>query len=228
VKIARKVICKQCKGSGAKGGATKKCQACNGQGHKVTLQQLAPGFNVQMQQPCEACGGTGKIAKAECPICHGAKTVMEEKVLEALIEQGMRDGHELVFERASEQMPDMIPGNVILMLKTQPHSRFRRDGNELHMDQHISLREALLGFTKTITHLDGHRVEIRQDGITPPGYVKTLVHEGMPVHEVPSERGSLHVKFIVMFPSKLSKEQRKGIRELLKDGSSKTTDVDDD
>jgi chaperone protein DnaJ len=231
LKIARKVICSHCHGSGAKDGATKKCKACNGQGMRTTLQQLAPGFNVQMQQPCDACGGTGKVAKASCPICNGAKTVMEEKELEALIEKGMADGEEIIFERASEQAPDIVPGNVVLILKTQPHNRFRREGQDLHMEQHITLKEALLGFTKTVTHLDGHKVEIKQDAVTPPGFVKSLPGEGMPVHNFPSDRGQLHVKFTVMFPSKLSKEQRKAIRALLNDDSTTTgasTDKDDD
>jgi hypothetical protein len=58
-----------------------------------------------MQTPCQKCGGTGKIAKASCDKCRGERTVMEEKALDALIERGMADGEELVFERASEQMP---------------------------------------------------------------------------------------------------------------------------
>src|SRR5690242_13333024 len=73
----------QCRGTGAKDGDTKKCKSCNGQGVKVcspvsvsvsaflafsvgslmctcfglqmTIQQLGPGFNVQMQQTCEVC-----------------------------------------------------------------------------------------------------------------------------------------------------------------------------
>jgi DnaJ-class molecular chaperone len=134
LRISRKVLCPKCKGSGAKGGETKKCKVCNGQGVQLKLQQLfvffstlvfrlfcfvfqvcfvvcvrsAPGFNVQMQQPCEACGGTGKVAKATCPHCSGQKTVMEEKSLEVIIEKGMKDGEEIVFERASEQSPDIM------------------------------------------------------------------------------------------------------------------------
>jgi DnaJ-class molecular chaperone len=127
----------------------------------------------------------------------------------------MPDGHDLVFQGASEQHPDMLPGNVIVILRSQPHSRFRRDGNHLHYEQHISLRDALLGFTKHIIHLDGRRIEIKMTTITPPGYVKVLANEGFPVHNVPSERGNLHVRFTILFPDKLSQQQKDQIATLL-------------
>lgn len=103
--IARNVLCKKCRGTGAKDGETKKCKACNGAGVRTTLQQLGPGFNVQMQQPCDVCGGKGTIPKSTCPVCGGAKVSREEKELEAIIERGMSDGQEIRFERASEQTP---------------------------------------------------------------------------------------------------------------------------
>jgi DnaJ-class molecular chaperone len=43
------------------------------------------------------------------------------------------------------------------------HSLFKRDGNDLRMDMKISLKEAILGFEKTIRHLDGRNVQISSD-----------------------------------------------------------------
>ena len=48
------------------------------------------------------------------------------------------------------------------------HARFRREGNDLHYDLHISLKESLLGFNKKIEHLDGHQVTVKQPKITQP------------------------------------------------------------
>ncbi len=72
-RISRNVICKKCRGTGAKGGATTKCPACNGQGFRIVQQQMAPGFNVQMQQTCDRCGGKGQTYKTACPNCGGKK-----------------------------------------------------------------------------------------------------------------------------------------------------------
>lgn len=137
----------------------------NGQGSRMTLQQLGPGFNVQMQTQCDRldtnkqhslhtsqsafipvfqcmclcdthvvamwcrcgsrcgmrmwmwmsmstfmsmfmlmfmfmsmfrCAGKGKIPKAVCPVCGGSKLQKEEKQLEAVIERGMPNAHEVV------------------------------------------------------------------------------------------------------------------------------------
>lgn len=73
VKVSRNVLCKSCRGTGAKDGQQKSCPICGGSGQRMTLQQIAPGFNVQMQTPCDRCGGRGKTAQAQCPVCGGQK-----------------------------------------------------------------------------------------------------------------------------------------------------------
>ena len=52
---------------------------------QTTVQQLGPGFNVQMQKTCDACGGKGKTFKQACEICKGHKVVEESKTLDAVI-----------------------------------------------------------------------------------------------------------------------------------------------
>jgi DnaJ-class molecular chaperone len=207
--VNRKVICKSCKGSGAKGGETKKCPHCQGKGKVLSVQSLGPGFNVQMETPCGHCQGRGKLAKHVCPICAGSRLQMEEKSLELVVERGMNDGHEVRFERASEQQPDMVPGDVIVVLRQQPHGRFRRQGADLHMEQRISLKDALLGHSSSFAHMDGHRVNINTEGkVTQPEQVITLPGEGMPHHEFQSDKGALHVKFSVNFPKTLTPQQQ--------------------
>jgi DnaJ-class molecular chaperone len=106
------------------------------------------------------------------------------------------------------QTPGRIPGNVVLKLKTARHAVFRRDGNDLHMIMKISLRAALLGFERTIRHLDGRDVVIRNDAISTHGQVLTIKGEGMPIHGVPSEFGVLRVTLAVEMPRELSPAER--------------------
>lgn len=213
-RINRNSICPKCRGTGAKDGQTTKCRACGGKGVRTVHQQMAPGFTVQMQQKCERCGGKGVTYQHKCPHCHGRKVVPETKTLEATIERGMPSNHEIRFERESEQQPGVTPGDVIFMLKQRNHPRFKRDGNDLHHNMHITLRQALLGFTLPVRHLDGRDVEVTQTGITRPFQVVTLKGEGMPVHNFPSEFGDLHVKFYVDFPRTLTDEQAAAIEKL--------------
>lgn len=70
-------------------------------------------------------------------------------------ERGMPDNHEIVFEREAEQAPNIIPGDVIVKLKTKKHAVFTRRGDDLLMQLSITLKEALVGFKRRVVHLDG-------------------------------------------------------------------------
>ena len=214
-RVKRNVICKKCRGTGAKDGKTKPCKKCKGTGTITTLQQLGPGFNVQMQQTCPDCGGKGKMFKSKCPHCNGRKVVEKVKELEAVIERGMPDGHQLRFPRASEQSPDTIPGDVILRITTQKHNTYERRQNDLLHSMTISLKDALLGFKKSLKRLDGTVFYIERDEVTYPNQVMTIQNEGMPIHNYPSSKGQLEVTFKVKFPKKLNDEQRAAIKKLL-------------
>ncbi len=93
-------------------------------------------------------------------------------------------------------------------METLPHPVFTREGNNLKMNVKISLKQALLGFKKEITHLDGHKVLIEKKKITRPGEVEKIKGEGMPVYEYPSDYGDLIVTYEVEFPKVLDTEQK--------------------
>ena len=212
-RINRNVICPKCRGTGAKDGETAKCRSCNGRGVRMVQQQMAPGFVVQMQETCPDCGGKGHVAKHACPHCQGRKVVAEEKTLTAQLERGMASDAEIRFERESEQQPGVTPGDVVFKLKAAPHPRFRRDGNNLHHDMHISVREALLGFSRSVTQLDGREVPVAHGGVTQPFEVRRVPGEGMPLPDTPSLQGDLFVRYVVDLPPSLTPEQRAAVGE---------------
>eukprot|EP00808_Paulinella_micropora_P021578 g19904.t1 len=140
---------------------------------------------------------------------------MGERTLDLYVEQGMKDGDTIVFENAGDDHPDHAAGHIIFKVVTQPHPVFTRKDDDLAMTMHISLLEALTGFEKQVSHLDGHIVTIKSDPITKPGFVRTLAKEGMPKHNYPSEKGSLHVTFVVDFPSQLTQAQKDAVARIL-------------
>jgi len=158
----------------------------------MVQREMRPGMIVQQQEEVQS--------KEKCK--------NEETVLKASVERGMDAGSELTFPRMSEQLPGQIPGNIVMTLKQKSHSRFTRRGNDLHMDMVVSLKEALLGFSKKFDHLDGHSVVIKADKITKPGETKRVKGEGMPIHNFPSEHGDLFVKFQFKMPNALSENQK--------------------
>jgi DnaJ-class molecular chaperone len=90
-----------------------------------------------------------------------------------------------------------------------------RAGDDLHYQMEITLEEALLGYKKSIRHLDNHQVSISHDAVTKPFQVRLIEGEGMPHHNFPSQHGDLHVLHNIKFPASLSAEQKKIISDIL-------------
>jgi hypothetical protein len=87
------------------------------------------------------CNGKGNVAKTKCAHCRGTKVETGESKILIVIEKGMPDRHRMVFEQESDQVPNMIPGDLIFTLVTLPHNRFRREGDNLHTVLRITLLE---------------------------------------------------------------------------------------
>lgn len=207
VELSKQVMCDSCRGSGARSAEDlKTCKACKGEGIRIVHHQLGPGFVQQSQETCHKCGGKGKIIKAKCLTCKGAKVIHGTDDLLIEIEKGMADGQQLTFSRAGDQTEDIdtTPGDVIYELRTAPHRRFTRRGNDLYMTQVLTLLEALSGFETTFSHLDGHKVALKRSKVTQPGFVMKVPKEGMPAHNFASEKGDLYVTFTVVLPTKVS------------------------
>lgn len=215
VKFSKQKLCKSCRGSGA---ATKgdlvQCPNCRGSGVEMQRIQLAPGFVQQVQQPCSHCGGKGKRIGKKCPTCNGDKVVKSTMTLGVDIEQGTPENFDLVYDMEADQSPDQIPGDVIFTVSSVAHPRFRRQGDDLYATQKLSLKEALLGFEKSLQHLDDHQVDLVAEDVTQHGTVQRLEGEGMPKHHVPSEKGTLFVTYVVELPSSLTADQQSRIATL--------------
>ena len=216
--ISRDVICDKCKGTGAKDGKVKQCPTCSGQG--VVLEQINVGhMRMQMQKTCPKCRGQGVISAHKCEKCKGKKVHPETKTLHVKIEPGMQNEEKIVFEKDAQQQPGVIPGDVIVILKQQKHNNYSRVGNNLFTEMKITLQEALLGFKKPLRLLDGRTIEVRSEPneIIQPFSWKIIEGEGMPIKENKSQKGQLHVKFIVSIPSQLSAEQKEVVKKIFKE-----------
>jgi DnaJ-class molecular chaperone len=215
VRLNKQRLCKKCRGTGAASKADfQECKACKGQGHVLQRVQLAPGFVQQVQQPCGRCGGKGKVIKKKCPKCRGNKVGRVEQALSVDIEVGTPEGHKIVFDMEADQSPDAIPGDVIFTVQTANHKTFKRNGNDLELTVPLTLSQALLGFTKTVPHLDGHEVELSEAGITNHGTRRKIADEGMPIHHVPSEKGNLFVTYQIELPGYVSADQRQALEKI--------------
>jgi DnaJ-related protein SCJ1 len=143
------------------------------------------------------------------------------------VPRGAPEGHEVVFEGEGDESPDWEAGDVVLRVRTRAEmGGWRRKENSLYWKETIGVDEvrvfmcadnlltltvhaqALLGFTRNLTHLDGRVISLERKGVTQPGFVQTIKGEGMPHFESPSSFGDLFVEYIVVLPTQLSTQTR--------------------
>ena len=79
--------------------------------------------------------------------------------------------------------------DLSFLLKERPHKVFRRRNADLLMDLTITLKEALFGFERNLSHLDGSTfiVKSRPGEIYGPDDILMIEQLGMPVYEQPDE-----------------------------------------
>ncbi|XP_018647885.1 putative hsp40, subfamily A, members 1,2,4 [Schistosoma mansoni] len=208
-------------GRGGKAGAVVTCRTCRGTGIQTHVRQLNVGFVQQIQTTCSACKGEKEIIDPKdcCKKCEGRKVVRETKVIEVPIDKGMTDGQTIKFHDEGDREPGLEPGDLIITLDEQPHSRFIRRRNDLIHTIELSLSEALCGFQRTIRTLDDRTLVINSR----PGEVYTnkdfraIEGEGMPRYKNPFDKGRLIIKFDIVFPKNgfLPKTQLESLRKLL-------------
>ncbi|TRM64384.1 hypothetical protein BD626DRAFT_491622 [Schizophyllum amplum] len=229
-RVKKKILCDHCRGTGAASDRDiHKCDACGGGGVRIVKQQIFPGMFAQQQVTCDACGGRGHVVKRACPHCGGRKILDHTAHLTLDVEPGMREGHEVLFEGEADESPDYEAGDVILRVRSRKETGgWRRKEGSLYWREALGVDEALLGFERNLTHLDGHVVTLRREGVTQPGHVQTLKGEGMPLpgshgshwsptdtHEDchPSTHGDLYVEYAVVLPAVVEGGMRKKLEE---------------
>ncbi|KAG6820943.1 hypothetical protein H0H93_009179 [Arthromyces matolae] len=213
-KARKRILCDHCRGSGAASdGDIHTCSTCGGSGVRLVKQQIFPGMVAQSQVTCNDCSGRGKIIKKQCPHCEGQKVVEHTAEYTLDVTPGMPEGHEVVFEGEADESPDWEAGDIILRVRTRKDKGgWRRKDSSLYWKETIGVDEALLGFERNLTHLDGHTVRLVRKGVTQPGFVQTIQGEGMPIFEQ-STHGDLFVEYNVVLPLEISPQSRRKLAE---------------
>lgn len=219
IAFTRDVVCGTCDGRG--GHNVRECQRCRGTGQQVHMQQMGV-FVQQVASQCSACSGKGYVMDPGdvCGSCKGKTTVTEKKRFSIDVEAGAADGHEFRFSGQAHELPGHDTGDVVVVVKAQPHSKFHRVGDSLVMAKKVSLVEALCGFHFSTPFLDGGdlQVQSKPGQIVKDGDMMTIPGRGMP-RQGGQQPGDLFLKLEVDFPSSLSPEQRDQLQGVLGGGA---------
>lgn len=215
--IERYRLCSDCKGTGGEGA--KQCADCKGRGQVTKIMQLGPGMLTQTTQHCDRCQGEGTVIPEgkKCKTCKTQKIIRKKETIEVNLNKGVPNNHRYTFDGMSDEYPECDPGDVIITVKEKEHKVFKRKQADIAMTLKITLYEALCGFEREFTHLDGvkHVVKSKQGEIINPGSVKTVIYMGLPLHSNPAINGNMFVHFEIEFPSKLDDAQIASIQQAL-------------
>jgi DnaJ-class molecular chaperone len=189
----------------------------NGHGQPMNFSQLNKPIpiikNITIQ--IEQCM-TGTVLPVEIDrwIMQNNTKVSEKETYYLTIPKGTDDNEIIILREKGNVLNDVVKGDVKFIIKVENKSSFKRSGLDLIYEKHISLKDALCGFSFQLKHLNGKQYTLnnKQGSIVSPGYKKILNNMGFTRE---NETGNLIIIFDIEFPEKLTDEQIEKIQQIL-------------
>ncbi len=197
---------------------------------EVTLEEAFQGatrlLQLQSEEACATCGGSGQIAGAVCHVCEGAGASLRPKRIEVKIPAGVRDGSRVrIAGEGNTGVSGGPRGDLYVVVKVRPHSRFERKGDDLMTEVGVPLEDAVLGGEVEVSTLSGKQVALKIPPLTQNGRLFRLSGLGMPRQEKgkgkAKGRGDLLARVRVVLPEKLSDRERELFEKLREERKKK-------
>jgi molecular chaperone DnaJ len=217
IQVSKDSTCKHC--DGTRGGPNTKfddCATCHGTG---TIHEIKRTFFGQMQNAvtCDKCFGTGKVPREKCHVCRGAGTTHSTETINVIIPPGINPGDALKVQGKGESVTGGISGDLFVKFHIKKHPNIVKDGYNLIYPLDIKLTDAMLGADVKVEALDGELTLTIPAGIT-HGEMLRVRGRGVPMDNRGSQRGDLLFKISINIPKKLSRESKKLLEELRREG----------
>ena len=218
VDIPSSVVCEECNGSGAAGGAgPTTCHSCQGHG-KIRAQQ---GF-FTIERTCPTCAGTGQIISDPCRACGGTGRKERTKTLSVTIPAGVEDGTRIRLAGEGEAGLRGAPaGDLYIFLEVEEHPIFHREGPDLLCQVPVSMTTAALGGQIEVPTIEGGRARLTIDAGAQSGKRFRLRQKGMSVLRS-AARGDLYIEIAVETPVNLTARQRELLAAFDEEGGAGT------
>lgn len=205
--------CTHCGGSGMTENSRKKtCKNCGGTG-----DVFGGGF-ISMRHTCPTCGGCGYVIENPCPHCNGHGIVQSVKEIELDIPKGVYEGLNLSYSGLGNAAPhgNGVNGDLIVNIMQKPHTKFEREGDDLHFNLRLKVINALLGCKVNITTLDGKVLQAKIPQGTVDGYQMRFKGYGMPNYAT-GRVGNMVATIKLAMPKELNSRETELLKELRKE-----------
>ncbi|KFY62945.1 hypothetical protein V496_04314, partial [Pseudogymnoascus sp. VKM F-4515 (FW-2607)] len=140
------------------------------------------------------------------------KRTTKDRILEMDIKPGLKKGSKIKFQGVGDQ-EEGGRQDLHFIVEEKKHPLFTREGDDIVLPLELDLKEALTGWKRTVTTIDGKNLVIDKGGPTQPGSNDTYPDLGMP--KKGGGRGNFVVRYNVKFPGTLTGEQKKKLKEIL-------------
>jgi molecular chaperone DnaJ len=203
VRVPCKETCAKCEGQGAEPGSdVTTCQGCGGNG-STTQVLRTPRGNIDSQQKCTACKGTGQLIENPCASCSAQGIKKAIKQVNITIPAFMEDGSMIILCGEGNPGPnDGPPGDLYVFLWAKDDPTFYREGDKIYSEESIDFVDAVLGCTVETPY-----IKFDVPPRTQHDHVVRLKGKGAPKKTKPKERGDHIVTVKVDMPTDLSKEE---------------------
>ena len=207
VTVVRQGMCPGCAGAGDVAVAPIPCPTCGGTG-----QVRSRRGRMIFTRACADCGATGQVTRRACDRCAGEGRVMQSEWADVEIPPGATDGSRLrIPGLGNAGRRGGPPGDFHLVLRVEPHPRYRREGDDLLCEVSVMMTEAALGAHVDVPTPDG-TVTIEVPAGTQTGQRFRLRKRGMPRRDGQG-RGDLYVEARVWVPAVRDDACRELLRE---------------
>uniref|UniRef100_A0A6V7QTZ6 J domain-containing protein n=1 Tax=Ananas comosus var. bracteatus TaxID=296719 RepID=A0A6V7QTZ6_ANACO len=159
-------------------------------------------------------GSTRKMKISRNVVDAHGRMRTESEILTVEVKPGWKKGTKITFPCKGNEQANQLPADLIFVIDEKPHEIYKRDGNDLVVNQKILLVEALTGTAIDLLTLDGRDLSIPVNDVVCPGYELIVRDEGMPIVREPGKKGNLRIKFDVQFPSRLTSEQKATLKRV--------------
>jgi DnaJ-class molecular chaperone len=183
---------------------------------EISLREAYMGgtrsLQIETQAPCPRCHGTGSDNGKLCHDCRGTGTVAVRKTLDVSIPAGVRDGQRI--RLAGQGGPGIGGGgngDLYLIVRIPPDPLFERRGDDLYVEQPVSIYSLVLGGEVTVSTLTG-QIDLKVPSGSQNGRLLRIAGKGMP--KKAGGFGDLYVKLVAQIPTKLTDREREMFKEL--------------
>ena len=209
-------VCPHCNGTGAESPSDiKTCNTCHGTGTVRRQQRGLFGGVMEVQDVCPECRGTGKIISKKCHECGGAKYKRIRKDIKVHIPAGINSGQQIRIAGMGEPGANGGQyGDMYIEINVKPHSIFKREGNDIHIEVPVDFIDAVLGRKIEVPTVYGmENIEI------PAGtqFGTILKMRGKGINDLRTKKpGDQYVHLQIKIPTSLNHKQKAALQDYLK------------